>query len=50
VLDERGSALGALTIPYIQYNGSLKKVDHVLKALRKAAGEVTAAIGGKLHP
>jgi DNA-binding IclR family transcriptional regulator len=47
VLDERGSALGALTVPYIQYTGSLKKVDHVIKSLRKAAAEITAAIGGK---
>jgi DNA-binding IclR family transcriptional regulator len=47
VLDERGSALGALTVPYIQYNESSTKIDHAIKALRKAADEVTAAIGGR---
>jgi DNA-binding IclR family transcriptional regulator len=47
VLDERGSALGALTVPYIQYTGASKKMDTVIKALRKAAVEITAAIGGK---
>lgn len=49
VLDERSSALGALTVPYIEYNGSAKTLDHVVKALSKAAAEITAAIGGKLQ-
>jgi DNA-binding IclR family transcriptional regulator len=47
ILDERGSALGALTVPYIEYSEPSKKVDHVIKSLRKAAIEVTAAMGGK---
>ena len=47
ILDERGSALGALTVPYIQYTGSRRNENYVVEALRKAATEITAAIGGK---
>jgi DNA-binding IclR family transcriptional regulator len=46
ILDERGSALGALTVPYIQYQGALKDSEDVIAALRVAAGEITTAIGG----
>lgn len=48
VLDERGSALGALTVPYLQYNGNTRTIDQVLKDARTAAAEITTSIGGKL--
>ena len=47
VLDERGSAVGALTIPYIQYSGSDVAQKTVIDKLRQAAEEITAAIGGR---
>ena len=47
VLDSRGSALGALTIPFIQYSGSDVPQKTVLEKLRSAAAELTAAIGGR---
>lgn len=46
IFDDRGSALGALTVPYIQYNESATHVRDVTAALGLAAGEITAAIGG----
>lgn len=46
ILDERGSAIGALTVPYIQYNEQSHTVDQVIRALRSASAEITAAIGG----
>jgi DNA-binding IclR family transcriptional regulator len=49
VLDDRGSAVGALTVPYIQYTEPARNADQVIKILRKAAAEITAAIGGKLN-
>lgn len=47
VLDARGSAVGALTIPYIQYSGSDVPQKTVIEKLRSAAAEITAAIGGR---
>ena len=47
VLDERDSAVGALTIPYIQYSGSDVPQKAVIDKLRQAAAEITAAIGGR---
>jgi len=47
VLDARGSALGALTIPFIQYSGSDVPQKTVIEKLRNAAAEITAAIGGR---
>jgi DNA-binding IclR family transcriptional regulator len=47
VLNDRGSAVGALTVPYIQYTEPAKNADQVINMLRKAAIEITAAIGGK---
>lgn len=47
ILDSRGSALGALTTPYIQQKGSSVTQAQVVERLRKAAGEITAAIGGR---
>ena len=49
IFDDRGSALGALTIPYIEYNQPHAKGGEVIEALRRSASEITAAIGGK-HP
>ena len=47
IFDDRGAPLGALTVPYIEYHkGSHREAD-VIKALRAAAAEITAAIGGK---
>ena len=47
VLDERGSAVGALTIPYIQYSGSDVAQKVVIEKLGGAAEALTAAIGGR---
>jgi DNA-binding IclR family transcriptional regulator len=47
IFDERGSAVGALTIPYIQYNGPEIPAGKVIDALRLSAEEITAALGGK---
>ena len=46
VLNEQGSAVAALTIPFIQYSSSAVSLDYILGRLRQAAGEITAAIGG----
>ncbi len=48
IFDDRGSALGALTVPYIQYNGAETSPAAVVAALRKATTEITTALGGKL--
>nr|WP_281383414.1 IclR family transcriptional regulator [Granulicella aggregans] len=45
VFDDRGSALGALTVPYIHASQGLA-IDDMIKPLEAAAGEITAAIGG----
>ncbi len=47
VFDDRGLAVGALTVPYIQYTEPSKQRDAVIDSLREAALEITAAIGGK---
>jgi DNA-binding IclR family transcriptional regulator len=47
IFDERGSAVGALTIPYIQYNGTATPVTQVIDSLKKATAEITAALGGE---
>jgi DNA-binding IclR family transcriptional regulator len=49
VCDAHGSALGALTIPFIEYNFLLSmKQKEVVEALRNAAQEINEAIGGKI--
>jgi DNA-binding IclR family transcriptional regulator len=48
IFDERGSALGALTIPYIQHFETNVTADKVRNALREAVREITAAIGGRM--
>jgi DNA-binding IclR family transcriptional regulator len=48
IFDDRGSPLGALTVPHIQYNESATRSIQVIKLLREAAGKITTSIGGKL--
>jgi len=47
IFDDRGWPLGALTVPYIEHHKASCLESGVTKALRKAAAEITAAIGGK---
>src|ERR1700679_702987 len=47
IFDDRGSPLGALTVPHIQYNESTKRSIQVIKLLRDAAEQITLSIGGK---
>ena len=47
VCDEHGSALGALTIPYMEYSTASMAQKEVVVALGKAAREIDTAIGGK---
>lgn len=47
ICDDRGSPVGALTVPYIQYNGSEISADDVIDALRRSAAQITAALGGR---
>ena len=46
VFDDRGSAIGALTVPYIEYVDPSVTRAAVLEAARAAAAEITRAIGG----
>jgi DNA-binding IclR family transcriptional regulator len=48
IFDDRGAALGALTVPYIEHHKSSYPESKVIEELGKAAAEITAAIGGKL--
>jgi DNA-binding IclR family transcriptional regulator len=47
IFDGRGSAVGALTIPYIQHSEAKSEVAEITDALRRAALEISTAIGGK---
>jgi DNA-binding IclR family transcriptional regulator len=47
IFDERGSAIGALTVPYIQLIDAVANASEVSAALKKASREITAAIGGR---
>jgi DNA-binding IclR family transcriptional regulator len=47
IFDERGSAIGALTVPYIQLIDAAANASQVSAALKKASREITAAIGGR---
>jgi DNA-binding IclR family transcriptional regulator len=49
ILDDRGSAMAALTVPYIQHCESAMAMPAVIETLRGAATEITAAIGGQLR-
>ena len=48
IFDERGSAIGALTVPYIQHMVVIANTSQVSAQLKKAAREITAAIGGRI--
>jgi DNA-binding IclR family transcriptional regulator len=48
IFDDRGSPLGALTVPYIEHRKGTHREAEVIRMLREAAAEITAAIGGKL--
>ncbi len=50
IFDDRGGPLGALTVPYIEHHKSPLQEARVIKALRDAAAEITAVIGGKFPP
>lgn len=50
VLDDRGLAIGALTVPFLQYTHPAKDEDFVIESLRKAAIQITDAIGGRAVP
>jgi DNA-binding IclR family transcriptional regulator len=47
IFDGRGSAIGALTVPYIQHMDSVADASQVSASLKRASKEVTAAIGGR---
>ena len=47
IFNQHGWAIGALTIPYIEYNGSLLKVSEVMEEMSTAAAEITEKLGGK---
>ncbi|MGI4827255.1 MAG: IclR family transcriptional regulator [Janthinobacterium lividum] len=46
IFGERHSAVAALTVPFIQQNGSTIKDTDVIAALRQSALEISSAIGG----
>jgi DNA-binding IclR family transcriptional regulator len=48
IFDGRGSAIGALTVPYIQYMAAAASTSKVSASLKKASREITAAIGGRI--
>lgn len=50
IFDERGSAVCALGIPYLQHNETSISASEAAMILRKAATEITAAIGGRFSP
>ena len=50
IFNERGSAVCALGIPYIQHDETNLSPSEVSEVLGKAAGEITAAIGGGFSP
>ena len=48
IFDDRASSIGALTVPYIQLQGAALPIAQVIATLRRAANEVTAALGGNV--
>jgi DNA-binding IclR family transcriptional regulator len=49
IFDDRGSAVGALTVPFIQHSEASMQAAAVTEALRRAALEISTAIGGKQY-
>jgi len=47
ILDDRGAAIAALTVPFIQHAIAPVEGDEVIGALQRAAQQLTGAIGGK---
>ena len=47
ILDDRGSAVGALTVPYIQHSDTSLPAAAVTDLLRRATLEISKAIGGR---
>lgn len=50
IFNERGSAVCALGIPYIQHNEMNRSAKEAARILGKAAADITAAIGGRFSP
>ena len=48
IFDDRGSAMGALTVPFIQRNDESATAADVISSQRDAAAQITTAIGGRL--
>jgi DNA-binding IclR family transcriptional regulator len=46
IYDDRGSPLGALTVPHIQYNEETKSSIQIIPLMREAAEKITTAVGG----
>jgi DNA-binding IclR family transcriptional regulator len=46
IFDDRGSAISALTVPFIQHADSSIRGAQVIEAMRRSSIEITAAIGG----
>jgi len=46
IFGDRGIALAAITVPFIQHSGSSMQSGHVIEALKKASMEITHALGG----
>ncbi len=47
ICNQHGWAIGALTIPHIEYNDAAMKMADVVEELRKAAAEITQRLGGR---
>ncbi|WP_263409614.1 IclR family transcriptional regulator [Terriglobus tenax] len=47
IFDDRGSAVGALTVPYVEPVATSVSRADVVAAVQRAAKEITAAIGGR---
>jgi DNA-binding IclR family transcriptional regulator len=47
IFDDRASAVGALTVPCIEYNCAPTAASMVIGALGRATAEITAALGGR---
>ena len=47
IFDDRGEAIAALTIPFIQHTESKTQIAEVIESLRHATEQITASVGGK---
>jgi DNA-binding IclR family transcriptional regulator len=50
IFDDRGSAIGAVTAPFIEHIHATMARREVADVLRKSAEEITASIGGRRRP